>query len=409
MAGRVGAKAEKERDRLVQDRLQSILSSMLKEEDNKYCVDCDNKGPRWASWNLGIFLCIRCAGIHRNLGVHISKVKSVNLDSWTLHQVSSMQQMGNSKARSIYESSLPSDFRRPQTDSAVEAFVRQKYEKKKFLLPNWEPSKPPDTPVGWSEEEGLAVAKAKTEVAKAVCVPVLPARSGTGTAPAVTSRAPAPATKAPAEPPKAAKAPQSVAPSAATDLLGLLGPSPPTLGPLGVLPTGPVGAPSSSSASCDLLAEFGDFASASPMPSSQPQPKPQQDNTDLFGSAGGVCTNAGSGESGKMSRDSIMALFGPSPGVGAPPIQSQANGMFQQQQQQQQQQVNMTSGMNLQGGIQGMGGLGALPGFPQQLGQVQGFQLPTANPFLASEPPSLPSQLANLNLGAGQGQASLWQ
>lgn len=44
-------------------------------------------GPRWASWNLGVFLCIRCAGIHRNLGVHISKVKSVNLDTWTPEQV----------------------------------------------------------------------------------------------------------------------------------------------------------------------------------------------------------------------------------------------------------------------------------------------------------------------------------
>lgn len=44
-------------------------------------------GPRWASWNLGIFLCIRCAGIHRNLGVHISKVRSVNLDTWTPEQV----------------------------------------------------------------------------------------------------------------------------------------------------------------------------------------------------------------------------------------------------------------------------------------------------------------------------------
>ena len=60
---------------------------MLKDEDNKYCVDCDSKGPRWASWNLGMFLCIRCAGMHRNLGVHISKVKSVNLDTWTPQQV----------------------------------------------------------------------------------------------------------------------------------------------------------------------------------------------------------------------------------------------------------------------------------------------------------------------------------
>ena len=44
-------------------------------------------GPRWASWNLGVFVCIRCAGIHRNLGVHISKVKSIDLDSWTQDQL----------------------------------------------------------------------------------------------------------------------------------------------------------------------------------------------------------------------------------------------------------------------------------------------------------------------------------
>lgn len=44
-------------------------------------------GPRWASWNLGVFICIRCAGIHRNLGVHISRVKSVNLDQWTSEQI----------------------------------------------------------------------------------------------------------------------------------------------------------------------------------------------------------------------------------------------------------------------------------------------------------------------------------
>merc|ERR1711977_395609 len=103
-------KSDVEREKVIQNRLQELLKRMLQDEDNKYCVDCDSKGPRWASWNLGIFLCIRCAGIHRNLGVHISKVKSVNLDSWTQVQVSSMQQMGNSRGRAVYEARLPEDF-----------------------------------------------------------------------------------------------------------------------------------------------------------------------------------------------------------------------------------------------------------------------------------------------------------
>uniref|UniRef100_A0A2K5YIW9 Small ArfGAP 1 n=1 Tax=Mandrillus leucophaeus TaxID=9568 RepID=A0A2K5YIW9_MANLE len=95
----------------------------------KYC-------PRWASWNIGVFICIRCAGIHRNLGVHISRVKSVNLDQWTAEQIQCMQDMGNTKARLLYEANLPENFRRPQTDQAVEFFIRDKYEKKKYYDKN---------------------------------------------------------------------------------------------------------------------------------------------------------------------------------------------------------------------------------------------------------------------------------
>ena len=69
-------------------QLQTILTSMLQREDNKYCVECASKDPKWASWNIGVFLCSRCAEIHRNLGNHISKVKSVNLnDDWTPQQL----------------------------------------------------------------------------------------------------------------------------------------------------------------------------------------------------------------------------------------------------------------------------------------------------------------------------------
>ncbi|KAI1894780.1 hypothetical protein AGOR_G00119270 [Albula goreensis] len=92
--------------------------------------------PRWASWNLGVFICIRCAGIHRNLGVHISRVKSVNLDQWTPEQIQSVQEMGNTRARRLYEANLPENFRRPQTDQSVEFFIRDKYERKKYYDKN---------------------------------------------------------------------------------------------------------------------------------------------------------------------------------------------------------------------------------------------------------------------------------
>ncbi|EYB84849.1 hypothetical protein Y032_0309g2083 [Ancylostoma ceylanicum] len=120
-----------------QERLQNILLEMLKEEENKYCADCQAKTPRWAAWNLGVFICIRCAGIHRNLGVHISKVRSVNLDSWTAEQVQSMRVMGNEKARKVYEHSLPDHFRRSMADHQMEQFIRAKYEQKRYMLPNF--------------------------------------------------------------------------------------------------------------------------------------------------------------------------------------------------------------------------------------------------------------------------------
>jgi len=57
------SKSDMEREKVIQNRLQELLKRMIQDEDNKYCVDCDAKGPRWVSWNLGIFVCIRCAGI----------------------------------------------------------------------------------------------------------------------------------------------------------------------------------------------------------------------------------------------------------------------------------------------------------------------------------------------------------
>ncbi|OQV21769.1 putative Stromal membrane-associated protein 2 [Hypsibius exemplaris] len=122
-----------------QTQYQVILDQMLQEECNKKCADCWARNPRWASWNLGVFLCIRCAGIHRNLGTHISRVKSVGLDSWTEEQISSMQNMGNAAAANKFEALIPENYRYSRPDSsdhALEKFIRDKYERKNYVDKN---------------------------------------------------------------------------------------------------------------------------------------------------------------------------------------------------------------------------------------------------------------------------------
>lgn len=121
------------------DKHHSILRELVQEPPNKTCADCLAKGPRWASWNIGVFICIRCAGIHRNLGVHISKCKSIDLDSWTQEQLEHILKWGNKRAGLYYECYLPKDFTRPQGNQAVETFIRNKYEKKLYIKKDGEP------------------------------------------------------------------------------------------------------------------------------------------------------------------------------------------------------------------------------------------------------------------------------
>ncbi|KAK1340612.1 hypothetical protein QTO34_019183 [Cnephaeus nilssonii] len=61
---------------------ESVLQRMQGVAGNGQCGDCGQPDPRWASINLGVLLCIECSGIHRSLGVHCSKVRSLTLDSW---------------------------------------------------------------------------------------------------------------------------------------------------------------------------------------------------------------------------------------------------------------------------------------------------------------------------------------
>ncbi|KAL0443491.1 UNVERIFIED_CONTAM: ADP-ribosylation factor GTPase-activating protein AGD5 [Sesamum latifolium] len=108
---------------------RKILEGLLKLPENRECADCKSKAPRWASVNLGIFICMQCSGIHRSLGVHISKVRSATLDTWLPEQVAFIQSMGNEKANSYWEAELPPKYDRV----GIENFIRAKYDEKRWI------------------------------------------------------------------------------------------------------------------------------------------------------------------------------------------------------------------------------------------------------------------------------------
>lgn len=104
---------------------------------NEVCADCCQSDPRWASINLGVLLCIECSGIHRSLGVHCSKVRSVTLDSWEAELLRMMCELGNNVINRIYEATCREQgLQKPSPSSSrqeKEAWIRAKYVERKFL------------------------------------------------------------------------------------------------------------------------------------------------------------------------------------------------------------------------------------------------------------------------------------
>ncbi|XP_012453044.1 ADP-ribosylation factor GTPase-activating protein AGD12 [Gossypium raimondii] len=113
------------------------LRNLVNKSDNRICADCGAPDPRWASSNIGVFICLKCCDVHRSLGTHISKVLSVTLDEWSNEQIDAMSEVGgNSAANAIYEAYIPEGFSKPGPDAGIEErkrFIRSKYELQEFM------------------------------------------------------------------------------------------------------------------------------------------------------------------------------------------------------------------------------------------------------------------------------------
>ncbi|KAI1518909.1 GTPase activating protein Arf [Pyrenophora tritici-repentis] len=129
MASALNKRQQARNERTLQDLIKTVPG-------NGTCADCGARNPGWASWSLGIFLCMRCAAIHRKLGTHISKVKSLSMDKWDNAQVDNMKRIGNVESNKTYnprnvKPQIPIDI--DEVDSAMERYIRAKYEQRIYL------------------------------------------------------------------------------------------------------------------------------------------------------------------------------------------------------------------------------------------------------------------------------------
>ena len=117
---------------------KQIINKLLKKPENKYCADCKSNPPSWASINLGVLICIKCSSTHRELGTHISKIKSINLDVWPSDILEKFLKIDNKISNDYWEHNLSQDeFNQIKIDPyKVMDFIRNKYEYKKYVNNN---------------------------------------------------------------------------------------------------------------------------------------------------------------------------------------------------------------------------------------------------------------------------------
>ncbi|MFH4975495.1 hypothetical protein AB6A40_002204 [Gnathostoma spinigerum] len=118
----------------------SVLAQLHRIPGNEICADCGADLPKWVSINLGVLLCIECCGIHRSLGVQVSKVRSLTMDTLEQEQKKLVTVLGNRLINSVYLKNLPKDDdvlpppAKPNSSRTVrEAWIKAKYVERRFV------------------------------------------------------------------------------------------------------------------------------------------------------------------------------------------------------------------------------------------------------------------------------------
>lgn len=135
LASLQACESSKNKSRLPSQTEAMALQNIRSIRGNERCADCDAQNPDWASLNLGALICIECSGIHRNLGTHLSRVRSLDLDEWPLELIRVMTAIGNQLANSLWEAERGGR-QKPCPDASREErerWIRAKYEQRVFV------------------------------------------------------------------------------------------------------------------------------------------------------------------------------------------------------------------------------------------------------------------------------------